>query len=363
VDGNYVFFVNGDDDCDLFLSTDDSPANKKLIAQEQGWSNERQWTTTPSGDATAKRSDTFTGTQWPGGNTIALKKGQKYYLEGVHHEGGGGDNFGAYYKLDTDPDPTDGDATTLTNGVIAIKVPPQPITITQAPQNVSKQVDQNATFTIVAATTGFYPLNIQWNKNGTAIPGATGTNYTTAPLTTADNNTKYTATLSILGTLPQTTPDAVLTVTPDTTAPTISSVAGTLQTVTINFSEPLEAASAGTASNYKIDGGVTVTSATPTDLSPLPTVAFTSVQLAVSGATGGKAYTLTVSGVKDKSGNTIAANTTAPFTVYSAVFDFNTGLPAGSTIGGTALILPTGGPDGSGMLQLTAPVGSQQIKK
>src|SRR3954469_5885237 len=97
--GNYVFFVSSDDDSDLFLSTDDTPANKKLIAQEQGWSNEAQWTTTPSGDATAKRSDQSTGTLWPGGNTITLKAAQKYYIEGVHHEGGGGDNFSETYML------------------------------------------------------------------------------------------------------------------------------------------------------------------------------------------------------------------------------------------------------------------------
>src|SRR6185503_7824961 len=41
--GNYIFFIAGDDDSDLFLSTDDNPANKKLIAQEVSWSNNRQW--------------------------------------------------------------------------------------------------------------------------------------------------------------------------------------------------------------------------------------------------------------------------------------------------------------------------------
>src|SRR5438093_2884302 len=43
VTGDYVFFVCSDDDSDLFLSTDDKPANKHLIAQETGWSTSRQW--------------------------------------------------------------------------------------------------------------------------------------------------------------------------------------------------------------------------------------------------------------------------------------------------------------------------------
>jgi hypothetical protein len=41
--GNYVFFVCSDDDSDLFLSTDSDPAHKRLIAQETGWSDPRQW--------------------------------------------------------------------------------------------------------------------------------------------------------------------------------------------------------------------------------------------------------------------------------------------------------------------------------
>src|SRR5439155_1355797 len=37
--GDYVFFVCSDDDSDLFLSTDDKPANKRMIAQETNWSD------------------------------------------------------------------------------------------------------------------------------------------------------------------------------------------------------------------------------------------------------------------------------------------------------------------------------------
>ena len=54
-----------------------------------------------------KRSD-----QWTNGlgvapykNGIPLVAGQKYWIEAVHHEGGGGDQVGATFKLITDPDP------------------------------------------------------------------------------------------------------------------------------------------------------------------------------------------------------------------------------------------------------------------
>jgi len=41
--GNYVFFVNGDDDTDLFISTDNTPGNKRLVCQETAWSNPWTW--------------------------------------------------------------------------------------------------------------------------------------------------------------------------------------------------------------------------------------------------------------------------------------------------------------------------------
>src|SRR5437762_1755909 len=58
--GDYVFFVCSDDDSDLFLSTDDQPANKRLIAQETGWSNALQWTASAgASNLDQKRSDKF----------------------------------------------------------------------------------------------------------------------------------------------------------------------------------------------------------------------------------------------------------------------------------------------------------------
>src|SRR5437867_1172945 len=41
--GNYVFFIASDDGGELWLSTDDNPTNKKLIAQEASWSKFSIW--------------------------------------------------------------------------------------------------------------------------------------------------------------------------------------------------------------------------------------------------------------------------------------------------------------------------------
>jgi len=97
--GDYIFWVCSDDNSQLFLSTDEDPANKKLIAQEGGWSNPRIWDSVGSGDATTKNSSTFTTTKWDtkdpvnGGAKITLTKGKAYYIEALMKEGGGGDNL------------------------------------------------------------------------------------------------------------------------------------------------------------------------------------------------------------------------------------------------------------------------------
>jgi hypothetical protein len=78
-DGDYTFWVSGDDNCQLWLSTDDSAANAALIAQVAGWTPVETW-------------------DWEAGQKsapIALKAGQKYYVEMLVKEGGGGDSVTA----------------------------------------------------------------------------------------------------------------------------------------------------------------------------------------------------------------------------------------------------------------------------
>ncbi len=92
--GPYVFYVCADDNAELYLSEDDTPAKKHLIARETSWSNPRQYDTSAgSSDLTAKRSDQFAATAWPQGNTINLTQGRAYYIEALMKEGTGGDNL------------------------------------------------------------------------------------------------------------------------------------------------------------------------------------------------------------------------------------------------------------------------------
>jgi hypothetical protein len=118
--GDYVFFTNSDDPSNLYLSTDESPANKKLIAQETSWSDARRWVSAGSGDPATKRSDQFANTEWSG--PITLQAGKRYYMESLHTEGGGGDSVAATFIKAGEADPVDGDAPKLTGPVIGTYV-------------------------------------------------------------------------------------------------------------------------------------------------------------------------------------------------------------------------------------------------
>jgi hypothetical protein len=75
--GNYTFYIAGDDDSELWLSTNENPANKRRIADIDGWTYAREWT-----KYSTQRSA-----------SIYLQQGTKYYVEALHKEGTGGDNL------------------------------------------------------------------------------------------------------------------------------------------------------------------------------------------------------------------------------------------------------------------------------
>lgn len=74
--GSYTFWIAGDDDCELYLSTNDQPSSKIKIASVVGWTNSREWNKYASQKSTAR----------------TLTAGQRYYVEVLHKEGSGGDN-------------------------------------------------------------------------------------------------------------------------------------------------------------------------------------------------------------------------------------------------------------------------------
>jgi len=74
--GNYRFWISSDDNSELWLSSDESPANMSLIADEDSWSPARDW------QNGAERSA-----------EIYLRSGRKYYIEALMAEASGDDNL------------------------------------------------------------------------------------------------------------------------------------------------------------------------------------------------------------------------------------------------------------------------------
>src|SRR5262249_44685983 len=120
---------------------------------------------------------------------IPLVAGSKYYIEGVAHEGGGGDDFTATFKLLADADPADGTATKLTNGVIAYITPPvTSATITNQPQNVSAYESSVITLSVGVQTDSELRPLYQWRKGGVNIfLNATSATYTIPYAVVADS--------------------------------------------------------------------------------------------------------------------------------------------------------------------------------
>jgi hypothetical protein len=108
VSGNYVFFLAADDQGDLWLSTDSSPANLVNIANEPVWSGRRTWTGEAGGGGRIGVPSPSGGAQANISGAIPLVAGQMYYFEARMKEGGGGDNLDIAWQKPGDPVPLNG---------------------------------------------------------------------------------------------------------------------------------------------------------------------------------------------------------------------------------------------------------------
>ncbi len=98
VSGNYRFYVSGDDQCALFISADESPSQKVQVCFEPSWNPSRTWT----GGMGRPNSENISA-------PLYLQAGRRYYVEALHKEGGGGDNFAVAWQLPNGPGPANGE--------------------------------------------------------------------------------------------------------------------------------------------------------------------------------------------------------------------------------------------------------------
>lgn len=81
--GLYRFFIAGNNQCELWLSTDEDPQHKHRIASVAQWSAPRDWTATEAQQSLP----------------IELKAGTGCYIEARHKNGGGDNHLSVAWKL------------------------------------------------------------------------------------------------------------------------------------------------------------------------------------------------------------------------------------------------------------------------
>ena len=77
--GDYTFWTASDDGSEVWLSSDDTPANAKLVCSVTGWMNYQDWTYTSGLPGTTYKS-----------TPVTLQAGKKYYVDVFFTDGTGG---------------------------------------------------------------------------------------------------------------------------------------------------------------------------------------------------------------------------------------------------------------------------------
>jgi hypothetical protein len=278
--GNYTFWFASDDGGQLWLSTDDSPVNRKKIAEVTGWTNSREWTR----EAGQKSS------------AIALEAGRAYYVEALMKEAGGGDNLAVRWLRPDGVDETPIPAEHLLPWGVGFKAPE----IVRQPRNLRLTEGGSGEFDVVLDPLS--PADYQWRQNGVNLPGANGATLEMGPAQLRDSGARYSVFLSnSYGDTLST--EATLTVIPDVTAPVlIGAESRGPNSIRVLFSEPIDPVTGGNVANFQVSPGVTV-QASRLDEDPRQ------VLLSTSALAFGQDYQFAVTGVTDRAA---AANTILP---------------------------------------------------
>lgn len=172
--GNYTFWISGDDQCGLYLSTDEYEVNKEWIASVDGWTNWRQW-------------DKETNQQ---SKPIALEAGQRYYIEALQKEGGGGDSLSVGWRL---PDGT------FERPILGVRLRSyvlgtNPPAILKEPVDAHIEQGKSASFEVKIA--GSEPLFCQWMSQGEPIVNQTESELWLPVVALEDNGTRFQCVIS-----------------------------------------------------------------------------------------------------------------------------------------------------------------------
>ncbi|MDX5437730.1 MAG: Ig-like domain-containing protein, partial [Pontibacter sp.] len=81
--GTYTFWIAGDNNAELWLSSSEDPAGKKKLAYVNGWTNPREWNKYSTQQSVK----------------VTLQAGKRYYIEALSKEEAGGDNLAVAWQL------------------------------------------------------------------------------------------------------------------------------------------------------------------------------------------------------------------------------------------------------------------------
>ncbi len=304
--GDYTFWIAANFASQLWLSTDEDPANKREIAWNDFSVPPRFW------DQLATQQS----------QPLQLEADRMYYIEALMIETTGSDHLAVRWQLPdgTIEEPIPGSRS------LAELIPPQ---ITRQPANVRVTEGQPALFSVQLANRS--GVKAQWQRNGVDLLGETNQTLFLPATRIADSGSRYRVVLVNQFGQAQST-EAVLTVDRDLVAPLILSAQnpGRADAVAITFSKPVDPVSATRLSNYQVFDGITVLGAT---LDPSGQI----VLLQTSPQTLGGSYAVVVSNIRDRADqpNEIDPDSRAEFS-YQVV-----SLPTATVYGGRERLGPS----------------------
>ena len=349
--GSYLFNIASSDQSSLYLSTDESVDNKKLIAYAS-----------QSGDPLFGGANQQTRLSAP----IPLARGHKYYFEVLHKQGGSQGYIQVGWQR------PDG----VQEIIPALHLAQYPVDafrgtgdINQAPAfnpkgfgvgnlAATNKLNEGAPLLLQLDVVAAQPTTFTWTSNNVVLPGE-NLSYLSLKHTPANlDGVRYVAVVSN-GSGSLTSAVATVFVTADKTPLTVLSAdtAGNPQLLNILFSKPLNPSTATNPANYQIKalGGSVISAKSLALLADERTV-----QIAVTTSfQAGVNYLVDISGVQDQAVQPNAVSpspTQVPFTLSAssgATYTFNSGRPSGFAFYGDADVTTAGGYDNSGYLTLT----------
>ena len=251
---------------------------------------------------------------------VSLRAGRAYYIEGVYKNVTGADFFKVAARLGgtgtptpvDSPDTDAPDANSLAGAIIAYPLAPRDLggvlTIAQDVGDVTAEDNHDVTFSVVVNNPSGLPLFYQWSREGSGpIAGANGPTYTFQASLAADNNARFSVTVSKVG-AQITSRTAHLAMVADTSGPRILEVSSPgFTNIIVRFDERVESFSAQDPFAYVLAGPAGSVSILTAILgADQKTATLEPGEVLVAGNN----YQLTVSGVTDLGGLAMVPNPT-----------------------------------------------------